>query len=293
MERVKVLLDTDIGTDIDDAVCLAYLLSNPCCDLLGITTVTGGAVDRASLASVLCRVAGRRVPIFPGVEKPFIVSPRQTGAPQRTALAKWSHDKEFPRGQAIAFLADTIRKHPGEVVLLGIGPLTNVALLFASDPELPKLLKALVLMCGVFVDRPPLVPMVEWNAMLDPHAAAVVYHHRPKLHRSIGLDVTRRVILPAEEIRRRFTAEILRPVRDMAEVWFEGRGDLTFHDPLAAATLFDEAICRFDAGCVDVELGSASLIGATHWSSRAGGPHEVAVAVDSARFFDHYFSVVR
>lgn len=59
----KVLLDTDIGTDVDDAVCLAYLLSHPACELLGITTVTGEAQKRASLASVLCEVAGRNVPI--------------------------------------------------------------------------------------------------------------------------------------------------------------------------------------------------------------------------------------
>jgi inosine-uridine nucleoside N-ribohydrolase len=61
----KVLLDTDIGTDVDDAVCLAYLLSHPECELLGITTVTGEAVKRASLASVLCKAAGREIPIFP------------------------------------------------------------------------------------------------------------------------------------------------------------------------------------------------------------------------------------
>jgi len=62
----KILLDTDIGSDIDDAVCLAYLLANPDCDLLGITTVTGDTVKRASMASVLCKIAGRNIPIHPG-----------------------------------------------------------------------------------------------------------------------------------------------------------------------------------------------------------------------------------
>ncbi len=59
----KILLDTDIGTDVDDAVCLAYLLSHPECELLGITTVTGEAAKRAALASVLCREAHKDVPI--------------------------------------------------------------------------------------------------------------------------------------------------------------------------------------------------------------------------------------
>lgn len=59
METKKILLDTDIGSDIDDAVCLAYLLQQPACELVGITTVTGEPVTRAMLASCLCRAAGK------------------------------------------------------------------------------------------------------------------------------------------------------------------------------------------------------------------------------------------
>ena len=58
----KILLDTDIGSDIDDAVCLAYLLSQPKCELMGITTVSGEAYERARLASVLCMEAGKKYP---------------------------------------------------------------------------------------------------------------------------------------------------------------------------------------------------------------------------------------
>ena len=68
----KIILDTDIGTDIDDAVCLAYLLANPQCELLGITTVTGEPEKRAMLASALCKVANRDIPIYPG----YAISPR-------------------------------------------------------------------------------------------------------------------------------------------------------------------------------------------------------------------------
>ena len=89
----KVLLDTDIGSDIDDAVCLAYLLAQPKCELLGITTVGGEADKRAMLASALCQVAGKQVPIFPGTEEPLLVPQRQRQAPQATALGKWNHDE--------------------------------------------------------------------------------------------------------------------------------------------------------------------------------------------------------
>ncbi len=67
MAKEKILLDTDIGTEVDDAITLAYLLANPEAELLGITTVTGEAYERAKLASVLCKIAGKDIPIYPDV----------------------------------------------------------------------------------------------------------------------------------------------------------------------------------------------------------------------------------
>ncbi len=293
--KKKVILDTDIGSDIDDAVALAYLLAQPECELLGITTVTGEATRRAMMASALCKVAGRDVPIFPGVEKPLLVPPRQTKAPQADALGtKWPHAKKFPQGQAIEFLKKTIRANPGEVVLLTIGPLTNAGLLFAEDPEMPSMLKALVMMCGVFSNRRQGIGPTEWNAKLDPHATAICYAADVKVHRSIGLDVTTQVVMPADEVRRRFTAPLLRPVLDFAEVFFRDAKQITFHDPLAATTIFDGSICTFSKGTVEVELASDKLKGFTLWTpgtKEAPGRHEVPFEVNANRFFDHYFSV--
>src|SRR5687768_16026114 len=104
----KILLDTDIGTDVDDAVCLAYLLSHLDCELLGITTVTGEAEKRASLASVLCKAAGRDIPIYPGADNPMQGEQRQRIAQQAAALPRWPHETDFPKGQAVEFLATTI-----------------------------------------------------------------------------------------------------------------------------------------------------------------------------------------
>lgn len=288
---VKVLLDTDIGSDIDDAVCLAYLLAQPECRLLGITTVSGEAGKRAMLASALCKVAGKDVPIFPGAEAPLLVAPRQTEAPQAAALPRWDHDSEFPVGQAIEFMRRTIRDNPGEVVLLSIGPLTNLALLFKTHPETASLLKGLVMMCGVFTNRLAGVGPMEWNARCDPHATAIVYQAAPAIHRSVGLDVTCRVTMNAGQVRQRLTAELHRPVLDFAEVWFRHRETITFHDPLAAATLFDDKICAFRRGTIDVEMTSPKLAGMTLWKPDDSGKHEVALEVDDERFFEHYFSV--
>jgi inosine-uridine nucleoside N-ribohydrolase len=284
----KILLDTDIGSDIDDAVCLAYLLANPACDLLGITTVTGDTVQRASMASVLCKIAGKQVPIHPGRRNPLLIAEQQPHVQQASALKLWDYDTDFSRGEAVEFLRRTIRAHPGEVVLLGIGPLTNIAALFGADEEIPKLLKGLVLMCGDFFQSNS---GLEWNAKLDPAATAVVYRAAPPFHRSIGLDVTTKVTLPADEVRKKFQAPLLRPVLDFAEVWFEHAKVITFHDPLAATTIFDDAICGFEKGRVEIELKSDHLAGATLWYPKdPSGHHEVAATVNAPRFFEHYFS---
>ncbi|HEY9078240.1 MAG TPA: nucleoside hydrolase [Anaerolineaceae bacterium] len=287
----KILLDTDIGSDIDDAVCLAYLLSQPECELLGITTVSGEAVQRARIASALCRVAGKEIPIFPGAEQPLLLEQRQPKAQQAAALDKWAHDRDFPMGHAIGFLRDTIRANPGEITLLSIGPLTNLALLFTLDPEIPLLLKRLVMMVGVFSNRFGGVGPLEWNAMIDPHATAVVYHHAPVIHRSIGLDVTRQVVMNIDEVQRRFISPLLLAVWDFAQVWFRHTNRITFHDPLAATTIFDDQICTFERGTIEVELTSQRLLGLTHWKSDPSGRHEVALEVDPERFFNHYFKI--
>jgi len=288
---IKIILDTDIGSDIDDALCLAYLLAQPKCELLGITTVTGEADKRAMLASVLCKVAGKHVPIFPGSEEPLLVPQRQKQAPQAAALPKWEHDQEFPRGQAIEFLRRTIREYPGEVIVLTIGPLTNIGLLFRVDTEIPSLLKGLVMMCGVFTNRLAGVGPLEWNALGDPHATAIVYQAATGIHRSIGLDVTCQVTMNAKQVREKLHSDLHRPVLDFAEVWFRQRDIITFHDPLAATTVFDDQICVFKKGTVEVELTSERLKGMTLWRSGGSEKHEVALEVDSRRFFEQYFSV--
>jgi len=289
----KIILDTDIGTNIDDSLCLAYLLSNPECELAGITTVSGESEKRAMMASALCMAAGRDVPIFPGSENPIIVPQRQLIAAQAEALKRWNHEERFPKYGAIDFIRRTVRAHPGEITLLTIGPLTNIGLLFSVDPEIPSLLKSIVMMCGRFFRReiPGNYGTLETNASLDPHAAAIVYRTRARSHRSVGLDVTTRVSMDTGEFRCKFSSvPLFEPVLDFAREWLKGRDRVIFHDPLAAATIFDETICTFQKGSVRVELQDAA--GMTIFQPGGEDPmHEVAAGVDAGRFFSSYASV--
>jgi inosine-uridine nucleoside N-ribohydrolase len=148
------------------------------------------------------------------------------------------------------------------------------------------------MMCGVFANRAPGWGPLEWNAMLDPHATGMVYRRSTRIHRSIGLDVTSQVTMDASEVQRRFQQPMLRPVLDFSQVWFKHSDRIVFHDPLAAATIFDPDICTYERGTVEVELASSRLSGALLWTPDASaGRHEVAFGVDGERFFRHYFSV--
>jgi len=292
-DRIPVILDTDIGSDIDDAVCLAYLLRQPRCELLGVTTVTGDVGQRAALAELVCEAAGRRdVPIHAGAPGPLLIGPGQPHVPQYEAIQERPHTRDWPSNTAIQFLRETIRSRPGEVTLLTIGPLTNAALLYATDQGIAPLLKQHVLMCGVFTAGNGHGPgSLEWNAMCDPIATAMSYAARPPASISIGLEVTTKCQLPADECRRRFRAigGPLGIVADMAEVWFRGRPEITFHDPLAAVTMFRPEVCTYQDGFVDVVI-TPPLAGLTRFTPSADpAPHRIAVDVDPEAFFAEYF----
>jgi purine nucleosidase len=245
----------------------------------------------------VCHAAGRDdVPIHTGCPKVLLTGPGQPSVPQYDAIKDKPHRKDFAPGTAVEFLRSTIRARPGEITLLGIGPLTNIATLFAIDPEIPGLLQGLMLMCGVFTSAHSKGPGArEWNAFVDPIATAMVYHARPKSFVSIGLDVTESCVLPADECRRRFTKAGggLGVVAAMAEVWFKGRPEITFHDPLAAACIFQPELCVYRQGLVSVEYQSDKLAGLTHFDgNKAEKPHAIAAEVASQKFFEHYFATV-
>lgn len=287
--KIPVLLDTDIGSDIDDAVALAYLLRNPRCELVGITTVTGDTSRRAAIAEVIVSRVGREdIPVHRGAEKVLLTGPGQPDVPHYEAIGAIPHRMNRPPDTALDFLRTTIRSRPGEITLLTIGPLTNVALLFATDPEIPSLLAGLVSMAGIYFTP----GSREWNALVDPIASAMVFADGPAGHSCIGLDATRRCVMPADQVRRRFVEPPLDLVRDQAEVWFKGRDHIVFHDPLAASVIFRPQLCGFVDGEVAVRMvGDPSRWGETVFTEANGAAHRVAKEVDVGAFFDEFFSV--
>jgi len=296
--KIPVILDTDIGSDIDDAVCLAYLLEQPQCELLGITTVSGMPRERAALADAVCRAAGRRdIPVHSGIDQGLLLGVVQPQCPQAAVLPKFEHraPEEFKNFTAVNFLREQIHARPGEITLLAVGPMTNLGALFALDPETPKLLKHLVLMCGVFTNRLAGAGPLEWNALCDPIATALTYKAPAPGHTSIGLEVTCKCRMESGACIKRFreAGGALNVVAAMTEVWASHREKVTFHDPLAATVIFKPELCEYQEGEVEVELLRKRLKGMTQWNPNAATkPHRIAVDVNPEAFFEHYFGTV-
>lgn len=307
----KVLLDFDIGTEIDDAIALAYLLANPECELVGITTSCGESIKRAEMASVLCRAAGKKVPIHAGCERPLLIPQMETAAPQAAILPHYEHDTGFAPNTAIPFMQKVIRENPGEVTLLAVAPMTNLGLLFAMDPELPELLDGLYLLCGSpthqrhdvvteslsAMERDDFIRVLasqgilENNSIVDPHATSIVYRARCRNFVNIGNNVSSRVVMTPEEAERRFRHPIMQVVMSIAREWFKDEPRVSFHDPLAAVCIFNDDVCSYKRGYMDCVLDSRLLGGMTIFREDPAGPHQVAWDVDGDKFFEHLFEV--
>ena len=282
----KILLDTDIGGDIDDAICLAYLLKEPQCDLLGITTVCGEPEKRAAVADAICRAAGRQVPIVAGLDttlQPVPLYPTPEGA---GALEQWPHST-YEKGDAPEFLYEKIRENPHQVVLIAIGNLTNVATLFTAHPDAVGLLKGLSVMNGYFGRERLPEPLYNWNSWADPMASKIVFASAPAFHRAVPLEVTDTLTIEAEQAEVLFPADspLLQAVYAFGNAWLESSSKLTLHDPLAAVSVFHPDICQFERGFVQVETERESDMGGTAFTPSPQGTVEIARSVDRERFY--------
>nr|ABP47363.1 Inosine/uridine-preferring nucleoside hydrolase [Mycolicibacterium gilvum PYR-GCK] len=329
-----VFLDVDTG--VDDAMALVYLLASPEADVVGIASTAGNVgvddVCRNNLALLeLCGTTG--IPVSRGSATPLV-------APLRTA-----EDTHGPRGLGYARLPEptttltdhdaaqawvrAARDHPGELIGIATGPLTNLALALRAESALPRLLKRLVIMGGAFDYRGNTTPVAEWNVSVDPESAAETFSawsrsgagHLPIV---LGLNLTEHAEMTPELLRRlaeaagststqmsvsdvRGTAStasnpLIRVLEDAMRFYFEfhhdqGEGYLAHvHDPLAAAVALDTTLVRYRSAPVDVELTGTLTRGMTiaDWSGHWGREPNalIGVEVDPAVFFDRFIARV-
>lgn len=198
--RHKVIYDTDPG--VDDAMALYFAMAHPAIDLVGITTTFGNvSVEQAATnALYLNALAGRSVPVTRGVATPWVKSPEAPPAHIHGAdgLGNLGTRQAVtqtldPRSSA-QFIVDMARAHPGEISLVAVGPLGNLSLALALEPNLPLLIREVVIMGGTVNEPGNVSPVAEANIWNDPHAADRVFTAGWKVA-MVGLDVTHRVVV--------------------------------------------------------------------------------------------------
>ncbi|QYF91360.1 nucleoside hydrolase [Arthrobacter sp. PAMC25284] len=172
----------DVDTGIDDALALVYLLSRPEVTIQAITCTAGnvGARQVALNNLALLELCGRQgIEVAVGAEVPLqipLVTTEETHGPQGIGHAELPLPQQAisPR-HAVDVWVEEVRARPGEITGLITGPLTNFALALRREPELPRLLKGLVIMGGCFNYQGNTTPTAEWNVSVDPHAAKEVF----------------------------------------------------------------------------------------------------------------------
>lgn len=179
-ERLRLLIDTDIGTD--DAVAILMALRHPGACVEAITTVSGNTdVDQCVRnAHYVLELCGANVPIYRGADRPLIRSARAEadvhGHDGLGDLGLRPRCVTPQPGNAADELVERIRREPGQLTLVTLGPLTNVALALALAPEIARMVKRTVIMGGAANTIGNITPAAEFNIWCDPESARIVFH---------------------------------------------------------------------------------------------------------------------
>lgn len=298
----KIIIDTDIGDDIDDAFALLTALADQENDIIGITTVFKNTSQRAHIAKSLLCAAGRGdIPVFAGNEQPL-----------REKIIRWSYEKldddgkihihhyrdgmsaaRYEQGSAEDFILETAAKYPNEVTLIALGPFTNLAKAIEKDRQGFLKLKDAYIMGGH-----PTEPYPEWNVRVDPEAADIFFRSGLPVH-CIGLNVTTRCKLFEQQISRieNCRSAAVGLVAEMMRIWIESNnpgGDVvrypTMHDPLCVLASENRDVCTFQSRKMSVGL---------HGKDRArllpdenGATLDIATDVDTKRFYRNFFEAL-
>jgi inosine-uridine nucleoside N-ribohydrolase len=308
----------DVDTGIDDAFALLYALSRPEVRLIGVSAVAGNVSlpKAARNTRAVLALAGRDdVPVFEGAAAPLLghvgdaSDIHGAGGLGRAALPEPPAAPGAPH--AVDALIAASRAHAGELVLVATGPLTNIALALARDPELPRRLKRFVVMGGAFGVGGNVTAAAEFNIWHDPEAARMAFRAfaedgaAPSI--LVGLDVTRQTVLteadldglaetcaktPRGPALTRFLSDAARHYFELMEARGRPRA-LVMHDPLAVAVALDPSLVETQAVPVDVETRGELTRGQTVADFR-GGPGRLGVAlrVDAPRFRADYLAAV-
>lgn len=302
MMTQPVFVDTDIslgtpGAEIDDGAALIMLMHAPSLDVRGVGTVHGNVpVEQAThnARRLLSRLGHEETPVGRGVGLPLIEDPSWFAEWQ----SRYGPTPPWPGGDtlptAVELLIETVRAAPGEVSVLALGPLTNLAIAARLAPDIVHSVREVVAMGGSFGHA---APTAEFNVRCDPEAAHIVFSAGWPL-RLLGLEVTRQVLFSRHDFARLPDDDrALRLLKSQAPGWIdvveaEGweEGGCALHDAVAVAALLDETLITYVNASVNVELADPARRGITALKpleeGQGNGTARVAVAIEADRCHD-------
>jgi purine nucleosidase len=266
----RAILDTDIGTDVDDCLALALLLHSPELQLEGITCVYGDVDLRARMALKLLQLWGAaNIPVLTGARKPLLGLRDIYWEGHEGAGLLTAEDANLPITPEFApdYLVRMVMDNPGQIHLIAIGPLTNVALALLKEPRMAQNLAHLTIMGGVLRGAHDLsLPYVEHNIKCDPEAAHIVFSSGAPIT-LIPLDTTVQVRVNRDGLSRIHAADtpFNTAVAEQLERYprFQVQGWTSLHDPLAVGAVIRPQLVETTLVHLDVELGGRFTAGAT------------------------------
>ncbi|MCZ9882274.1 nucleoside hydrolase [Arthrobacter sp. B2a2-09] len=239
----RIILDTDIGSDVDDALALSLILGSPEAELLGVTTVYGDTLLRARLAKRLGKLAGRNVPVYCGIGTPL--SGREVWWPgHEGSLHEELETESIQDEDAVNYLLRQVSEHPGEIDIVAIGPLTNIAAALQEDPAFERNVRHLWIMGGAFG-----MGEAEHNFRSDDLSASIVF--RSNLNITVtGLEITRKVEMRRDQLVLIAAAGPLGKAldADIRQWWAFWNEEWNVpHDPITVLTLLRPELFSFSS----------------------------------------------
>jgi purine nucleosidase len=275
----KVIIDTDIGDDIDDAFAIALALKSPELEILGISTTFGDTEARAKIVDRLLGEAGRSdIPVLAGTPT------KTTNVMNQKRYGEGGHFAKTSHPDAAGFILDQIRRYPGQITLIAIGPLMNVGALIDKDPTTFLKLKRVVMMGGSIECGygelwfcPQRGPDAEWNIINDIPSAKKLFLSGVPLY-VMPLDSTQ---LKLDETKRAYLFKQGTPLTDALTLLYHewGQQTPTLFDPVTVAYILDPKICPVQPMHIGVDDKGFTR-------REAGAPNaEVCMRSDSDAFF--------
>lgn len=302
MTPQPIIIDTDPGQD--DAIAILLALASPELEVLGLTTVAGNVplALTSRNARIVLELANRRdVPVYAGADRPLL---------RPLVTAEFVHGKTgldgpllpeptmpMAPGHAVDFIIQTVMaREPGTVTLCPLGPLTNIALALAREPQIAPRLKQIVLMGGGGFEGGNITPVAEFNFYVDPQAAALVFKAGVPITMA-PLDVTHQALTT----RKRVAAirAIGTPLAEAVAQWMEfferfdeqkyGQEGGPLHDPCVIAWLLKPALFSGRDCFVQIETSSEMTMGQSviDWWGVTGKPANARVlgGIDADGFY--------